>query len=115
MLRVRLIGRQVGPEFLALVVSGADRSLFPVEAAHEAGLDLSNCRAAVMRGVGGTVDVSVCRIVIEVVGRRIEVDASFTDNPALRAVALLGRDGVFTEFMCGFDQRAGELLVEPYP
>jgi hypothetical protein len=115
MLRVRLVGRQVGPGFLALVDSGADRSLFPVEAAREAALDRSNCRTAVMRGVGGSIDVAVCRIIIEIVGRRIEVVACFTDNPALRTVALLGRSGVFTEFLFGFDQRAGELLVEPYP
>ena len=115
MLRVRLVGQTIGPEFLALVVSGADRSLILVDAGHEAGSDSSHCRTAAMRGVGGTVSVSVCRTIIEVVGHRIEVDACFTANPALRAVALLGRNGVFTQFMFGFDQRAGELLIEPYP
>jgi hypothetical protein len=112
---VRLVGRQVGPAFLALVDSGADRSIFSLEAATLAGIDTSQCQERTVRGVGGRATVRICRVGLEVEGRTIEIDAGFIDDPLRRAGALLGRQGVFDAFRFGFNQRAGELLVEPYP
>jgi hypothetical protein len=115
MLPVRLIGQRIGPELLALVDSGADRSLFHADIAPLVGIDLDQGRRGAMRGVGGIVDVWSCRIGIEIERRRFEIEANFTDDPGQRGRALLGRLGIFSEFQFGFDQRAGELLIEPYP
>lgn len=84
MLRVRLIGHRRGPEFLALIDSGADLSLFPTEAAHAAGIDLTQCHPGRLGGVGGTINVHVCRVRLGIEGREIEIDADFTADPAQR-------------------------------
>lgn len=99
---------------MALVDSGADRSLFPIDAAHLAGVDLDRCSMRSVRGVGGTAEVHLCTVGLVVEDRHVDAEVAFTSAPAHRRPALLGRHDVFTQFRFGFDQRAGHLLVEPY-
>lgn len=111
MLRVRISlpgGR--GHEVMALVDSGADASTFHVDVARLIGIDLDGCRPVRLRGVSGATVAYACPVEIEVEGLRFPIEARFVPEP----VALLGRHDVFLYFQFAFDQRAHELLIEPY-
>jgi hypothetical protein len=112
MLDIRIHSAQgTSPEILALVDSGAEISAFHTDLALLAGVDLASCRPVGARGVGGTVTGYACTVELEIEGRRFAAEVYFVPT----VVALLGRHDVFTQFLFGFDQRAGELLVESYP
>ena len=116
LLGVRVIGEYASREVLALVDSGADSSVFHVDIAALAGIVVSStCRRGQVRGVGGFVESYVCPVELEIEGRRFAAEVNFVDDPARRTLALLGRHDVFMQFQFGFDQRARQLLVEPYP
>lgn len=106
-------GRRSLEAFLAIVDSDADVSAFPIDFAARLGIDVgdpSQCRPTKIRGTSGTADAYSCPVEIEVEGRRIPAHVSFAPVPA----PLLGRLDVFWHFRFCFDDRAEELLVEPY-
>ena len=107
-------GQQATPAFFALVDSGADVSAFHVVVAGMVGINLDRCHQEDAQGLGGAAITYACPVVLEVEGRRFPADVHFvtTIPPTL---ALLGRRDVFRQFRFGFDERAAELLVEPYP
>lgn len=118
LLGVRVIGPYASREVLVLVDSGADSSVFHIDIAALAGIVVSStCRRGRVRGVGGLVETDVCpvELELEIEGRRFAAEVNFVDDPARRTLALLGRHDVFVQFQFGFDQRAHQLLVEPYP
>jgi hypothetical protein len=102
--------RGVSPDFLALVDSGAEVSAFHTDLAALAGVDLGMCRPIDARGVGGTTTGYACTVELETAGRRFPAEVFFVPT----VIALLGRHDVFAQFLFGFDQRVGELLIEPY-
>jgi hypothetical protein len=104
-------GPGTSPKILALVDSGAEVSAFHVDLAALAGVNLTSCRPVAARGVGGTTAGYACAVELEIEGRRFAAGVYFVPT----VVALLGRHDVFAHFLFGFDQRAGELLIEPYP
>ena len=111
MLSVRIAQRGGATyELVALVDSGADASTFHIDVAHLIGIDLDRCRPVRLRGVSGATEACACAVDLEVEGLRFPVDARFVPEP----VALLGRHDVFLYFQFAFDQRAHELLIEPY-
>jgi hypothetical protein len=106
-------GRRRSPPFLALVDSGADVSTFHPVLAAQIGIDPVGCRDADTSGIGGTVRVKVCRIEMEIEGRKFPADVhSNRDMPV--TTAQLGRQDVFRQFLVGFDKRAERLLLQPY-
>lgn len=116
-LRVRLqhaehASRQT-PEFLALVDSGADVSLFHSGLARLLGIDLTACETAEVGGLGGAVFTYTCPVRLVVEGHGFGAVLHFRDavDPAL---AILGRRDVFDEFKIGFDQRAKRVLFGRY-
>jgi hypothetical protein len=99
--------------FLALVDSGADRSTFPISMAPRLGIDVndsSQCRSTKLSGIVATGVAYPCLVEVEVESQRIQMDANF----AAVSVSCLGRMDVFWHSRFCFDERAEELLVEPY-
>lgn len=51
LIRVKLTGPKRSLDFVALIDSGADHSLFHVEVAHALGIDLSSCAQSTVAGI----------------------------------------------------------------
>jgi len=98
------------PPLLALVDSGADVSAFHVSVAQQLGVDLDSFRTTTVGGVGGSLTAYACEVDLEIEDQRFSAEVRFVPMP----IALLGRHDVFARFLFAFDQRAQELLVEPY-
>jgi hypothetical protein len=114
MLRVRLNhGGAQTPEFLALLDSGADMSLFHADLAAYLGIDLGTCQTTRSGGIGGQVMTYICPVLLEVESHSFNADVMFSSQVP-STVALLGRDNVFDTFRFGFDQRANRLLFDQY-
>jgi hypothetical protein len=47
---------------------------------------------------------------LELFGRRVATEVLVVDT----SLVLLGRRDVFDAFVFGFDQRAGQILIDPY-
>ena len=114
MLRVRLgYGGRQTPEFIALLDSGADRSLFHADLALYLGIDLTAGRMIQGSGIGGAVSTSICPVQLEVEGYPFAADVMFSAQIPT-TIALLGRDNVFEKFRFGFDHRGNRLLFDRY-
>lgn len=113
-MRVRLghDGKQT-PEFLALLDSGADMSMFHADFAVYLGINLGTCQTTQSGGIGGQVTTYICPVQLEVERASFTAKVMFSlQIPS--TVALLGRDNVFEVFQFGFDQRSNRLLIDRY-
>jgi hypothetical protein len=102
------------PEALALVDSGADRSIFPAAWAPALGIDLDqDCEQAPGNTAGGATTNFNYAAGIEAIfmGKRIKLFATF--NPGLPLI-LLGREDFFDTFHVSFDQRAKTMTISEY-
>jgi hypothetical protein len=64
-------------------------------------------------GVGGIVRVRICRVEMEIEGRRFSAEVHFNrDMPT--TMTLLSRQDVFRQFLFGFDERDVQFLTHPY-
>lgn len=113
-MRVRLShGDRQTPEFLALLDSGADMSMFHADFAIYLGIDLGTCQTTRSGGIGGQVTTSICPVELEVERALFTANVMFSLQIPT-TVALLGRDNVFDVFTFGFDQRSNRLLIDRY-
>ena len=113
-MRVRLShGGTRTPEFLALLDSGADLSMFHADLAVYLGIDLATCQTAQSGGIGGVVATFICPIQLEVERSSFRAEVMFSAQIP-PTVALLGRHSVFERFRFGFDQRSNRLLFDRY-
>ena len=93
--------RRTGP-FLAVVDSGADRSVFSEDIARQLNVDLSrDCTEKSVGTIAGKNIVHRCRLNVHLQGRDFEAEVNFLRNR--RNVALLGRADVFDQFGFGFE------------
>ena len=109
-LPVRLFNRDKYLDFLALVDSGADYSLFNVQIAEALGIDLSDAESHSTFGIGGEGIKTVYRpIEMEVkgAGERLTIQAGFIDSKGVSA--LLGQYDFFDRYKVTFE-RAKERL-----
>ena len=85
------------PEFLALLDSGADMSMFHADLAVYLGFDLGTCQSTQSGGIGGQVLTFICPVLLEVEKFSFNADVMFSSQiPS--TVALLGRNNVFETF-----------------
>jgi predicted aspartyl protease len=97
----------------ALVDSGADCSMFPIEWASKLGIELKDCREEECATAGGPVAHYVYEpgISAMIEGREHKLAATFCEH---LSVVLLGRD-LFLYHKITFDERAKCITLEPYP
>jgi len=92
-----------------LVDSGADTTCLPLDIATLLDIDVSSLQARIMRGVSGA--ASTYRhegILMSLANTLVRCPVHFV--PGL-SVSLLGREGVFDEFIFGFEQRVSDVHV----
>lgn len=102
------------PETLALLDSGADRTLLPAAWASALGIDLeAQCLAKLGDTAGGVATHYRYPRGVEAIflGKRIRLLASFSHG---LTVVMLGREDFFNLYRVAFDQRANTLTVSEY-
>jgi hypothetical protein len=90
-------------KLLALVDSGADDCLFPLEVAHFLRLPLKRDAVHHYGGIGsGTITATFGTVILEVGKWKIPLYAGFSDSPT--AVPILGQNGFFSQFEITFNR-----------
>ncbi len=105
---VRLTGPGSSGRFIALLDSGADRSMIPSEIADILGLDIDLRRRQTVSGIGGNVEVVRTRVRVTFArgSERHSLPSVPVDVPMGRTrnrYAILGRQGIFDKFVIVFD------------
>ena len=99
---------------VALVDSGADRSLFDAEVGRDMGLDVESGEAEYFGGIGESrVEAFVHKVRLQVVGieRTVEVSIGFTKN--LGVSGILGQEGFFDAFRIKFEKDHDTFEITP--
>lgn len=101
------------PEFLSIVDSGADISMFDTSLAIGLGVVLPNWPQGRMGGIGGVIPVYHVDIQLTIEGHTFPATVTFADrgDPTF---ALLGRADAFKQFKFAFDQRSEQVLYQRY-
>jgi len=100
-------------ECLALVDSGADKSLFNAEIARELGINLSGADEEDFNGIeGGKLPAKVKEVYIQVIGDNeiFSIPVGFIEN--LGFLGILGQQGFFDKFFVTFNRRKLELELK---
>ena len=90
---------------VALVDSGADRSLFDMEVGKDIGLDIESGEVEYFGGIGGSrVEAFVHKVRLQVaeIEKTVEVPIGFTKN--LGVSGILGQEGFFDAFRIKFEK-----------
>ncbi len=100
------------PPLMALVDSGADSSLFPVQIAPLIGIDVTRCEQATGMTAGGAANRYIWEDGVQatILGRDVRLRGAFGACP----VILLGRGDFFDTFKVAFDQREKTFSLDPY-
>ena len=95
MVEVEIVGPAGSHKELALLDSGADRSLFNREIASAIGLDLARIMQRDVIGISGRIKVYTAEITLRLphFEQAITIPVDFTDSPYVGA--LLGQEGFF--------------------
>jgi predicted aspartyl protease len=117
MIPVTLIGRSsITPEFIALLDSGADVSIIPLDVAELLNLNL-NTKVEKSRGIGGEVEVKTTKMDIKIQkgheGFRYTIPVQVVLNETKGIPVLLGRAGFFEHFRITFDQHNQIISLKP--
>jgi hypothetical protein len=111
-IRVRLKHKEKSVDLLALIDSGADDCLFPMEVAEVLGLQLDSANRNEYSGIGeGQVTAIFGTVSLEVGGWPFELYAGFTDSPSV--VPILGQHGFFSLFEVKFNLSKEEIELKP--
>jgi len=104
--------RGESPPLMALVDSGADSSLFPMQVAGLIGVDLAGCTQAVGMTAGGPSTRYIWDEGLQttILGKTVWLRGVFGPCP----VILLGRGDFFHTFKVAFDEREKTFSLNPY-
>ncbi len=100
------------PPLMALVNSGADSSLFPLQIAPLIGIDVTRCEQATGMTAGGAANRYIWEdgVGATVLERKVRLRGAFGVCP----VILLGRKDFFRAFKVAFDEREQTFSLDPY-
>lgn len=102
-IRIRLLHHNRFVDLLALVDSGADDCIFPLEVANDLELPLDPKNAHRYGGIGaGRITAIFAHVKMEVGGWTVPLYAGFSDAP--RVVPILGQGGFFDMFEVRFNR-----------
>ncbi len=101
-------------KLLALVDSGADDCLFPLEVAHFLKLPLKRDAVHHYGGIGaGSIAATFGNVTLVVGKWRIPLYAGFSDAPSI--VPILGQSGFFSEFEISFNRPLEIIRLKEIP
>jgi hypothetical protein len=105
-------GSELGASTPALIDSGADTSVFPIEFAESLGISLAACLREPFETAGGEAEELVWDDPVMALfdGQQVDLTASFEPTP----VALLGREDFFVRYRVTIDQREQKFLLDAY-
>lgn len=109
---VTLTGPQGGGATIGYVDSGAATTALPFEFAAVLGIALEDADGLIAFAAGQPVEYlrTPDPVTVEIAGRRIPIQPVFANFEQV----LIGRD-VFAHFRITFDERAGDVILDPYP
>lgn len=98
--------------FKALLDSGSDRNLFPMDLGYMLKINFGKIKPVPIQGIGGiTINAYPSPVNIWFEGKQYKTDADF--SPEHKGTLLLGRQGFFNLFeKISFDEKTGQILVE---
>jgi len=100
---VEIYGPKETLKDLALIDSGADRTLMNIEVAKELGIDLSRAKKSVVTGVTGQTEVFVMDVEVRPEYlEKVKIPVSFIDSRFVGV--LLGQDGFFDVHKIKFER-----------
>jgi len=103
---IELFGKKGTIKTLALIDSGADRSLFNIQFAREIGINLTNAKEEGFIGIGDIKPIQCCisevEIKIEGIDNKIKITAGFISSDSVNA--LLGQEGFFDNYRIKFEK-----------
>lgn len=95
-IRVSLSDKLISPQFDALLDSGSDRNLFPMQLAKYLGVKFSKAQPNKVYGIGqGSIDVYTGKVNIWLGIKMYETEVDFS---AQQNIPILGRNGFFSLF-----------------
>lgn len=100
-------------EILALMDSGAEKSVFNEEIAKALEIDLSEAREEKFTGIeGGVLRAKVKNIALRIVGGKeiVGIPVGFLENAGFSAI--LGQEGFFEQFAITFNKKKLEIRIK---
>jgi len=106
-------GQKLDLPIPALLDSGADSSVFPIELAELLGVSLPKCRKEAFDSADGdgTEFVWDEPLTATFDGQTVKLTAAFADTP----IALLGRDDFFVHYLVTINQRDRNFILQAQP
>lgn len=102
-------------DIVAILDSGADISVLPLEVGEQLGLDLTKNRSP-CGGIGGEVDTAEDHIRIRIAqgheNYTFDIPVKVVLDPNSNIPALIGREGFFEEFEITFDERRERISLK---
>lgn len=112
MIEIEIYGPKGSHKQLALLDSGADRSLFHIEIANVLGIDLSRGKKSGVTGITGEAEEIVTEIEIQPKFlKRIKIPVGFIDSPYVGV--LLGQEGFFDQHRIKFEKDHNIFEINP--
>jgi Aspartyl protease len=113
-IRIRITHQGRAVDLLALVDSGADDCLFPLEVAQRLGIPLDPERSHRYAGIGqGAITAAFTTVTVEVGGWPFSLYAGFSEAPTI--IPILGQHGLFNLFEVRFNLRKEILELRALP
>jgi len=109
---VTFIGPEDSIDIMAILDSGADISVLPMEVGEQLGLDLAKNRSP-CSGIGGEVDTAENHVRVRISqgheNYTFEIPVKVVLDPKASIPVLIGRDGFFEKFEITFDEKRARI------